>query len=80
MGLSIAHVGTIAINNYARLGKNVRIHASTNIGTQYGYEDMVPIEDAHVFIGLGTKLFGDMRTANYSVIGGNAVVDRNFIE
>ena len=42
-GLSIAHVGTIVINGGACIGKNLRIHVCTNIGTKAGTSVLAPI-------------------------------------
>ena len=80
MGLSIAHTGTIVVNGFAKIGKNCRIHVDVNIGTQYGYEDKVPVIGDNVFISPGVKMFGDIRIGNNVVIGANSVVNRSFSE
>ena len=80
MGLSIAHTGTIVVNGQAKLGKNCRIHVVVNIGTQYRYDDQVPVIGDNVFISPGVKMFGDIRIGNNIVIGANSVMNRSFEE
>ena len=79
-GLSIAHKGTIIINNGAKIGENCRIHVGVNIGTQAGYKDLAPTIGNNVYIAPGVKIFGKIEIADNIVIGANAVVNKSFIE
>ena len=76
-GLSIAHIGTIVVNNGAKIGNNCRIHIDVNIGTAAGYADKAPIIGNNVYIGPGAKLFGRIYIADGCVIGANAVVNKS---
>ena len=73
-GLSIAHYGTIIVNPRAKVGKNCRIHASTNIGEIDGE---APIIGNNVYIGPGAKLYGAITIGNNVAIGANAVVNKS---
>lgn len=79
-GLSIAHHGTIIVNEYARVGANCRIHAGVNIGWKPGFWDKAPKIGNNVFIGPGVKIFGDIEIADNIAIGANAVVNKSFSE
>jgi serine O-acetyltransferase len=79
-GLSIAHRGTIVINNATKIGANCRLHACVNIGTKAGYDNMAPKIGDNVYIGPGVKIFGNIEIADGIAIGANAVVNRSFIE
>ena len=79
-GLSIAHVGTIVVNDAARIGANCRIHVCTSIATAAGFIDKAPHIGNNVYIGPGAKLFGDITIADDISIGANAVVNRSFLE
>ncbi len=79
-GLNIAHYGTIIVNPSAKIGKNCRIHACTNIGTQAGYVDKAPVIGDNCYIGPGAKIYGKIIIANGSAIGANAVVNKSFTE
>lgn len=76
-GLSIAHYGTIIINNKVQIGNNCRIHAGTNIG---GTGDDVPKIGNNVYIAPGVKIFGNITIADNISIGANAVVNKTFSE
>lgn len=58
MGLSITHVGDMSINENCKIGKNARIHVEVNIGTIGGNS---PILGDNVYVGSGTKIFGDKK-------------------
>lgn len=79
-GLSIAHPGTIVINEHAQIGNNCRIHVCTNIGTQAGFDNRAPKIGNNVYIGPGAKLFGKITIADGIKIGANAVVNKTFLE
>ena len=78
-GLAIVHYGTIIVSTNAKIGKNCRIHACTNIGASGGSNKAPQIGD-NVYIGPGVKIFGDITLANNIVIGANSSVNKSFIE
>ncbi len=78
-GLSIAHYGTIVVNDAAKVGKNCRIHEGVNIGATNGSASAPQIGD-NVFIGTGAKIIGDISIANDVAIGANAVVVKSITE
>lgn len=77
-GLSIAHMGTIVVNENARIGKNCRLHVCTNIGTAAGIEGQAPTIGDNSYIGPGAKIFGPITIGNGIAIGANAVVNKSF--
>ncbi len=79
-GLSIAHRGTIVVNNATRVGANCRLHACVNIGTKAGYEDVAPRIGDNVYIGPGAKIFGQIEISDGIAIGANSVVNKSFLE
>jgi serine O-acetyltransferase len=79
-GLSLAKTGPIRINSGCVIGKNCRIHISTNIATSAGKEDKAPTIGDNVYIGPGAKLFGPIKIADNIAIGANAVVTKSFEE
>ena len=78
-GLAIVHYGTIIVNKNARIGKNCRIHANTNIGASGGKEAAPNIGD-NVYIGPGAKIFGNINIPSNCAIGANAVVNKTMTE
>lgn len=72
-GLSIAHRGTIVINNGVIIGFNCRIHVCVNIGNYNG----TPIIGNNVYIGPGAKIFGGIEIGDNVAIGANAVVNKS---
>lgn len=78
-GLAIVHYGTIIVNAEARIGKNCRIHACTNIG-QSGGKSGAPVIGDNVYIGPGVKIYGDISLANNIAIAANAAVGKSFNE
>ena len=76
-GLAIAHYGTIVINGNTRIGKNCRIHASTNIGASGGDSKAPQIGD-NVYIGPGAIIYGDIKIGNNIAIGANSTVNKSF--
>jgi serine O-acetyltransferase len=77
-GLSIAHYGHIIVNDYARIGKNCRIHSGVNIGVRAGTTNEAPVIGDNVYIGPGAKIFGRVEIADDIAIGANAVVTKSF--
>ncbi|MEH6513897.1 MAG: serine acetyltransferase [Maribacter arcticus] len=79
-GLSIAHIGTIVINGNSKIGANCRLHVGVNIGTAAGYSDKAPEIGDNCYLGPGVKLFGEIKVADCTVIGANAVVAKDIVE
>jgi serine O-acetyltransferase len=79
-GLSIAHRGTIVVNDDARVGANCRLHVCVNIGTSADRRlTGSPRIGNNVYIGPGAKIFGDVEIADDVVIGANSVVNKSFL-
>lgn len=79
LGLSIAHGGTVVVNDIARIGKNCRIHEGVTIGTT-GKNGRAAIIGDNCFIATGAKIIGDIHLGNDIAIGANAVVVKSFLE
>ena len=78
IGLEIAHVGPIIINDNCVIGKNFKVNVGVNIGNnEFKNHIKSPIIGDNVFIGPGAKLFGDIIIANGCHIGANAVVNKS---
>ncbi len=78
-GLSIAHRGPIVVHRNARIGSNCRIHICVCVGTNGGSSKAPQIGD-NVYIGPGSKLFGDIEIGDGIAIGANAMVNRSFTQ
>lgn len=52
-GLSIAHYGTIVVNDGAKIGANCRLHVCVTIGTQAGQSNDAPQIGDNCYIGPG---------------------------
>lgn len=78
-GLSIPHYGTIVVNSKAKIGKNCRIHVCVNIGASGGNPEAPQIGD-NVYIGPGSKIYGDIKIGNNIAIGANSSVGKSFEE
>lgn len=76
-GLAIVHYGTIVVNENARVGKNCRIQACTNIGASGGNSKAPQIGD-NVYIGPGAKIYGDIKIGNNIAVGANSSVNKSF--
>lgn len=70
-GLSIAHVGSIVVNNHARVGKFCRLHSATNIGVGRGG---CPILGDFVYVAPGAVISGSVHVGSSSLVGANSVV------
>lgn len=77
-GLSIAHPGTIVVNEGAQVGANCRLHVCVNIGTQAGRGYAAPHIGDNCYIGPGAKIFGPITIGPNVAIGANAVVNKSF--
>ena len=73
-GLSVAHTGSIVVNDRARIGAFCRIHSGTNIGVQ---ADGVPQIGSRVYLAPGAVLFGAITVGDDVLVGANAVVGRD---
>lgn len=78
-GLSIAHYGSIVVNDHAKVGRNCRIQENVTIGSTGGTAEAPQIGD-NVFIASGARLIGDIRIGDQCAIGANAVVTKSFEE
>lgn len=76
-GLSIAHYGSIVVNDSARVGSYCRIHSATNIGVGEGG---APRIGDFVYIGPGAVVSGGISIGKETAIGANAVVLRDLPE
>lgn len=74
-GLSIAHYGSIVVNDHARVGKYCRIHSATNIGVS---ADGAPIIGDYAYIGPGAVIYGPITLGDQIAVAANAVVGRDF--
>ena len=75
-GLSIAHYGSIVVNDTARVGKYCRIHSGTNIGV---LGDRAPVIGDFVYIGPGAVIYGGAIVGDEVIVGANAVVGKSFV-
>lgn len=78
-GLSIAHLGPIVINGFAKVGKNCRLHPFTTIGID-GRSGKVATVGDDVYLSNGCKLIGEIEIGNNIVIAAGAVVTKSFVE
>ena len=78
-GLAIAHRGAIVVSNYARIGKNCRIHEGVTIGGSNGEMDAAQIGN-NVFIGPGVKIVGPVTIADDVALAPNTVVTKSITE
>ena len=78
-GLAIPHYGFIIVNSRTKVGKNCRIHSGVNIGASGGVAKAPRIGD-NVYLGPGSKIYGDIEIPNNTVIAANACVGKTFYE
>jgi serine O-acetyltransferase len=74
-GLSIAHWGTIAVDEKARIGANCRIHQDACIGSNKGRSPQI---GDNSFIATGAKIIGAVQLGDHVKVGANAVVTKSF--
>lgn len=78
-GVRIMHLGAlIRIKTNCRIGRNCTIQPGVVIGNKYLNSDSswVTIGD-NCYIGLGAKIFGEVKIGNNVTIGANAVVTKD---
>lgn len=76
-GLSIAHLGPIVINGFAKVGKNCRLHPFTCVGIDGRNPKVATIGD-NVYISNGAKIIGEVNIASEICIAAGAVVNKSF--
>jgi serine O-acetyltransferase len=74
-GLSIAHWGTIVVNDKARVGFNCRIHPGSCIGERDG---LAPRIGNDCYVGPGAVISGPITLGDNVKVGANAVVTKSF--
>lgn len=77
-GLAIIHYGTIVVNPRAKVGENCRIHVDVVIG-ESGGKVGAPIIGNNVYIGPGSKIYGNIEIANNCAVSANAVLNKSFL-
>lgn len=78
-GLKIMHLGPILVNGSVKVGKNCAIHINTSI-VAGGLDSGCPTIGDGVVIGVGAVVLGNIKIANYTAIGANAVVNKDVLE
>jgi serine O-acetyltransferase len=76
-GLSIAHYGTIIVNENVRVGANCRLHGCVNIGASNGCSK-APVIGDNCYIGPSVVIFGDISISDNVTIGANSTVNKSF--
>lgn len=76
-GLVIIHIGPIYIHKDVKIGKDLKIHPMTTISASLGGKNY-PIIGNGVWIGPGTRIYGNITIGNNVVIGTNSVVNKSF--
>ncbi|OQK17037.1 serine acetyltransferase [Methyloprofundus sedimenti] len=72
-GLLIPHPNGIVIHPQSEIGINCLIHQQVTVGVKRG-NAIPPKISAHVDIGAGAKIIGNINIGDHSLIGANAVV------
>ena len=70
-GLSLAHKGTVVINEGASIGRNARLHHGVTIG-QIG--EGFPRLGDNVWVAAGAQILGGVTVGDGAAVGANAVV------
>ncbi len=79
-GLSIAHLGTIVINDKCKIGENCRIHVCVNIGASASDSSQAPLIGNNCYIAPGAKIYGGIVIGDNTGVGANSVVNKSFPE
>mgnify|MGYP000933661130 FL=1 len=74
-GLSIAHWGTLIVNDRARVGSRCRIHPGAVLAVKDGLATQLGDD---CYVGPGAKLIGGIILGDGCVVGANAVVTKSF--
>lgn len=72
-GLLMPHPNGIVVHPEAKIGPNCLIFQQVTIGVSKGGQPP-PVIGAHVDIGAGAKILGDVHIGDFALIGANAVV------
>ena len=78
-GLKIMHLGSIIVNENARVGKFCSIHINTAIAPTNGSSDSPKLGD-YCILGVGSSIIGNIELGNHVAIGAGAVVVNSFNE
>lgn len=70
-GIVLYHWGWMIVNSKAKIGKNVTIYPGVTVGAA---GTGVPTIGDNVFLGLDSKVLGDVHIGNNVVVAPNAVV------
>ena len=73
-GLSIAHLGTIAVNADSRVGANCRLHQGVTIGAVHG---KAPVVGDNLFLGPNSGIYGDITIGDNVIVGAGAILRSN---
>lgn len=73
-GFEIAHLGSVIINADVHIGKNAKLHPGVCVGANHG---KAPKIGDNVYLGPGSKVFGDITLGNDIQVGANAVVTKS---
>lgn len=79
-GLKIDHWGFLAINDKAKIGKNLHIYGDITIGVKNAEDSKAPELGDNITIGAGARILGPIRIASNCIIGANAVVTHSVLE
>lgn len=79
-GLRIDHWGFLAINEYAKIGKNCHIYGDVTIGVKNKSDEIAPTIGDNVEIGTGARIIGPITIASNCKIGANACVTHDVLE
>lgn len=74
-GVIIYHFGHIIINGKARIGKNLCIYPGVTIGQNEN--GSAPIIGDNCFLGLGSKILGNVQIGNNVIVAANSVVTKD---
>jgi serine O-acetyltransferase len=77
-GLSLAHAGTVAVNQHARVGQRCRVSVNVVIGAALRESSAAPSIGDDCFLGPGAVVLGAVVLGDNVVVGANAVVTRSF--
>lgn len=78
-GLRIVHLGCIVIHGNSKIGDDLTILNSVNIGqASRNAPNKVPCLGDNIYVGAGSKIIGDVKIGNDVTIGCLTLVNRNF--